>query len=1623
MKLIYSTLLAIICAPFVTYAQPYGNEWINYNQQYAQTTVTEEGIYRIGYEQLFSIYPSIANIPITHLQVFSRGEEQPIDVQSADAVFNTGDYISFYGKPNDGFLDKELYDITPATHTNPYYSLFTDTATYYITWSNAPSTKHFTTAPTITATSIAPTGYTAVAAKNFTDAYYDGEIQAEYATLSEYTAGEGWLGSLFGLGQSQIHTIPTPLAITASTCTIQLAVMGRSNAMSNSGKNHHLQVEISTNGSTYTLLADTVFTGYQFTQIDLPVSTNLLGNTQTYFRFSSVNDLGAVSDFMAPAYLRISYPHALDAQNSNLLHISSLNTAAAAPLNISNFSGNNPVLYDFTNRKRYVANAADFVLVDAGEKELLLCDSANFKAAMVQAVQFTPITLTTAYDYLIITADKLLPAAQQYAQYRQSTGFTPLAITTEQLYAQFTYGIHHPIAIRRFVHYLLNQLPQKPTYLVLLGKGYETDYLRKGKLNTDLVPAMGVPSSDHLFTSGLAGTNWEPALATGRVAVRTNNEALAYLDKVKNYELTGNKLWRKHFLHLGGGATPGEVVLFGNILAQQGKFASDTSLGARITPFTRNVNAPNASDFKQKIINTINEGVGMVNYFGHGGPLMTQINMGAPEEYNNAGRLPIMLLNGCDGGNANIDSSMGEHFMRYPNMGFVGWIGTTGVGYSGFLSEFSNRLHSNTFAKQYGKSISQLLQTTVKEYQQPNSFLNRVHARQYLFQGDPALTFYAPTLPDYEITSSDIYLSPQTVSTNTDSFAVNIIVKNNGKAILDSLSVSIKRTLPDNSTITYPEKKFKSVFYSDTLVYYIKSEGAEAKGINKFEINLNPLKAISELTYTNNSTTIEQTITANSLSLLFPRSDAIINTDTLRLVAQADNLLLQNGQYVFELDTVPDFSSPFKKSSGTVTSNALVTWLPNILPTANTVYFWRAKLVDAPNWENARFTYTPNYSDGFNQQHPNQFKTITTKNIAIDGINGAFNFVDNAINLTLRTKGDNEPTGAKREIRINTSQPVFANNEFSGVRVLAFHPVSLARFSYPSNFNLAANTPDYPFEIYRYSGVFNFNTASATDRDSLVQHLMRIPANYEVILYNGRTSSIPAFSEALYQQIEQLGATKIRSIAQGEPYILLGKKAAPNADVIELTADKNSAIPTTEQVLFAEKQYIGKWNTGTITSARIGPAKNWEKLYYQFTKAGNDAVQLRLLGFRTDGSDTLLLANCAPDSVDLKTLIPPTINYVKLQAAVTDSTENTAAQLKFWRITYSGISETTVLVDSSYRFYADKLQEGDSLHLQFKIANLTDYSSDSVMVIYKAVNNNRVEQVLSSTKVAPLAARQQVPLSATLPTTGLIGNYTLKAVIAPTDLYPQNNTLSLATTIINDTRKPIVDVLIDGKKILNNDIVSPKPLISITSTDENKYLKLHDTALVKFYLKHPGATDFTPINYTTPGVQTTQQKGNSGLAILYQPVQPLTDGTYTLKVAATDASGNKSATDYEIAFEVINESSITRFLPYPNPFTTRMRFVYTLTGMAAPDQLKIQIYTITGKVVREVLLPEFGAMRIGNNVSDFVWDGTDQFGDRLANGVYFYRVIAKLNGQPIKQRTTSADNLFEKGWGKIYLMR
>ena len=148
-------------------------------------------------------------------------------------------------------------------------------------------------------------------------------------------------------------------------------------------------------------------------------------------------------------------------------------------------------------------------------------------------------------------------------------------------------------------------------------------------------------------------------------------------------------------------------------------------------------------------------------------------------------------------------------------------------------------------------------------------------------------------------------------------------------------------------------------------------------------------------------------------------------------------------------------------------------------------------------------------------------------------------------------------------------------------------------------------------------------------------------------------------------------------------------------------------------------------------------------------------------------------------------------------------------------------------------------------------------------------------------------------------------------------------------------------------------------------------------------------------------------------------------GDYVLYAQATDASGNLSGDQQmEIRFTVVDETRVSDVLNYPNPFAISTDFVFTLTGNEIPEVFTIQIMDVSGKMVREINKEELSNLKIGLNRPAYRWNGTDESGNRLANGIYFYRILTSHNWDRFGHLNNSAiDNYFKNGFGKLVIMR
>lgn len=170
------------------------------------------------------------------IQVFGRGEEQYIHVEGeTDGSFDSGDYIEFFGQGNDGWADESLYPSSDE-HTNPHYSLFNDTASYYITWdpNDSASSFRYETIGLTTPSGQSLSYVWSTARRFYNNVYQKGEDLRGGVPPGFYVGGKGWMSGNFGYNNGNTPSLQpvalnTPHAYTLSgapQATLEVALSG-----------------------------------------------------------------------------------------------------------------------------------------------------------------------------------------------------------------------------------------------------------------------------------------------------------------------------------------------------------------------------------------------------------------------------------------------------------------------------------------------------------------------------------------------------------------------------------------------------------------------------------------------------------------------------------------------------------------------------------------------------------------------------------------------------------------------------------------------------------------------------------------------------------------------------------------------------------------------------------------------------------------------------------------------------------------------------------------------------------------------------------------------------------------------------------------------------------------------------------------------------------------------------------------------------------------------------------------------------------------------------------------------------------------------------------------------------
>ncbi|MBS1654526.1 MAG: hypothetical protein JSU05_06765, partial [Bacteroidetes bacterium] len=724
-------LFLFIVISYAARSQAYNNEWIDYSKTYYKFKVGQTGLYRISQATLSSI--GLSTTSADQFQLWRNGKQVPIYTTVPAGPLGASDYIEFWGEMNDGKPDNILY-LNPDYQLCDKWSIESDTAAFFLTVNPSGGNARFnSTVNTITGT-LSPEPYFMYTAGNYfrqkVNPGYAASV-GEYVYSSSYDKGEGWTSNDIAAGSDPTSASPFTVASFNNLYWYSSGPAPRLRLAAAGDAINPRTFRIRVNGDS---LVGRQMDYFDYAKIDTTFNGGLLG---AGFVIVDVTNQSAIStDRMVVAKCEIVYPRQFNFGGLNNFVFTLPANAAGNYLQITNFNYGStaPVLYDITNGTRYVADISTPSTVkiqlqpSAVERTLVLVseDASNITAInSLQTRNFIDYSTTANKgNYLIISNSALLSASdgsnpvEDYRAYRSSAAggsYNSKIYLIDQLVDQFGLGIRsHPLSIRNFARFARNNFGFPIKDIFLIGKGINySQYLYYHMIGgyesyinqLDFVPTFGQPASDNLLTT--EGASAIPLTPIGRLSVISGDEAEAYLQKVREYELAqatpscniDDKAWMKNVVHVVGASDDNLDQILGNYMDHYSQIISDTLFGANVITF-RKSSADNVQQLSnQQLHDLFTQGISLLTYFGHSSSSTLEFNLDNPENYENQGKYPVFIVMGCNAGsffNLNpqrlaIKETLSEKFVLAPERGSIAFLASTHFGIVHYLDIYNNK--------------------------------------------------------------------------------------------------------------------------------------------------------------------------------------------------------------------------------------------------------------------------------------------------------------------------------------------------------------------------------------------------------------------------------------------------------------------------------------------------------------------------------------------------------------------------------------------------------------------------------------------------------------------------------------------------------------------------------------------------------------------------------------------------------------------------------------------------------------------------------------------------------------------------------------------------------------------
>jgi hypothetical protein len=203
------------------------------------------------------------------------------------------------------------------------------------------------------------------------------------------------------------------------------------------------------------------------------------------------------------------------------------------------------------------------------------------------------------------------------------------------------------------------------------------------------------------------------------------------------------------------------------------------------------------------------------------------------------------------------------------------------------------------------------------------------------------------------------------------------------------------------------------------------------------------------------------------------------------------------------------------------------------------------------------------------------------------------------------------------------------------------------------------------------------------------------------------------------------------------------------------------------------------------------------------------------------------------------------------------------------------------------------------------------------------------------------------------------------------------------TTSSQDQTGPVIMTYLNSRNFRDGDLVGQSPLLIIDLFDESG-INISGGVGHRFQAWIDNDVNSIDLSSYYKGTTDSYKEGTTEYEL-----SNLSNGNHTIKVKSFDVFNNSSTS--EINFKVSSQDglSVQNVLNYPNPFSKSTKFTFE-QNQDTPLDITIKIFTVSGRLIKTI--KEFG---LTDHFIQIEWDGHDDDGDAIANGIYLYKVITK----------------------------